>query len=165
MTASTALGGVYVSAGDISATMNEYGSDDATGLNDFRLFFQDTDHHTYAYCYAQAQLLDAGIISAGTLTGYVAVSRTANNRVDVYYANSLNSHASKTNNTVVETHTPSVVNQLYVFADLDGGNGIIQRSKKRLSAAFFGTGLTAAESLALFNAIQAARVALGGGYI
>jgi hypothetical protein len=163
MTASSNHGCLYISVDDVSVGSSDYGTNDGTGLNDFNISTHWTDNHTYAYNYAQPQLLDAGIISAGALTGYFCVSRTANNRVDLYYANSTNAQASKTNNTVVNAVVPSAVNDLYVFA-LNNNGTPIQFSRKRLSAATFGLGLTATESQALFTAIQNFRITIGGGF-
>jgi hypothetical protein len=163
MTASTGHGMVYVSLDDTSQGSCEYGVNDNTGLNDFVINTHWTDNHTYAYDYAQAQLLDAGIISAGALLGYFCVSRTANNRVDLYYATSVSVHTSKANNTSVNAAVPSVINNLAVFA-LNNGGSLLQRSQKRFSAVTFGLGLTSTESQSLFNAVQNYRQAIGGGF-
>jgi hypothetical protein len=163
MTAATNSGFIYVSQDDILQSEAEFGAGDGTGLNDFVLNAHWTDNHTYAYDYAQANFLDTGILNAGALLGYFCLSRTTANRADLYYANSTNAHASKANNAVANANVPTAAQHLFVFAWNSNG-ALIQRSQKRLSAAGFGTGLTAADSQALFNAIQAFRQKIGGGF-
>jgi hypothetical protein len=163
MTSGTNHGCVYISVDDTTFGSTEYGVNDGTGLNDFVINSHWTDKHTYAYNYAQPQFLDTGILSAGALLGYFCCSRTTTSRADLYYANSTNVHASKANNAILNGAVPPAVNIMFVFA-LNNNGALAQVSKKRISAATFGTGLLAAESLALFNAIQAFRQKIGGGF-
>lgn len=162
MTSSSGFGFVYVSVDDTSTISEEFGVDDNTGLNDFRMFNHYTDNHTYCYVYRQSQLLDSGV--RGTGAGYMALSRTTSSRADVFFANSGNSHSSIVNVTGTETNTPSVTNTISVFAGNDNGT-LARFSLKRLSAVGFGTGLNSTESSALHDAIVAFRTAVGGGVV
>ena len=104
------------------------------------------------------------VISSGTLTGYVGVSKTATNRVDVYYATSGSAHASNFNSTTTDTVTPPSSRNIVCFATDEAGT-VTNWTKKRVSGLFFGTALTGTESSNFYNAFQTLRTSYGGGYV
>ena len=162
MTTSSGHGTVYVTEDSKAANEVEWGCANGAGTNDIRMFAHLNDNNTYAYFFAQARLLTASV-TTGNLTGYLCASRTTTTRSDIYFANSSTAHASVANDTGLCASAPSAVVGMKIYADSQ--NGVISAfSNKRLSAVTFGTALTAAESLILFNAIQNARKAFGGGF-
>lgn len=159
MTIATGHGCAYVSEDDITTAQNEYGAT-SSAADALRLYYHYTDNTTVICFYGN---FVSSTLSVGALTGYLCTSRTAANRVDVYYANSLNPHSSVFNDTTVETSGPSATRPMYVLASNENGVSTNQ-SGKRISFVSFGLGLTSAQSLALFNAVQALRIAFGGGF-
>lgn len=162
MTPGSGFGFVYVSVDDTSTIQEEYGSAEATGTNDFRLFFHYTDQHTYADIYHQSLEMNTGVRATGA--GYMGISRSTTTRSDIYFANSTNPHSSIANSTGTETSTPSILRTISVFANNQDGTPS-HYSLKRLSAAGAGTGFSAADSLALYNAVQQFRISIGGGFV
>lgn len=162
MTSGSGHGTVYVSEDSKGATEAEWGCGNGVGTNDIRMFAHLSDNNTYGYFFAQARLLQASI-TTGNLLGYLCISRTTTTRSDLYFANSATTHASVANDTGTCTTAPSSTITMKIFADSQNG-AVSGFSNKRLSAVTFGLALTAAESLALFNAVQNARIAFGGGF-
>lgn len=158
-TDSTAHMSIYVSVGDNTHADSELGALNPGGVGP-RMYYQFSDNVTYANFYTA---LSSATISASPLAGYLCFSRTTSTRFDAYFANSTSPHASKFNSVALEA-AAALTSVMPVFAN--NANGIIDSmSHKRLSAVTFGTGLTSAESLALYNAIQAFRTAIGGGFV
>lgn len=102
------------------------------------------------------------ISHALTAAGYVSGNRISSGSFDIYFANSGNAHSSLVHGTAAPGAMPTP--QYYVWAGNNNGTPFLWTSK-RLSFVAIHNGLTAAESLAFFNAIQALRTALGGGAV
>lgn len=94
--------------------------------------------------------------------GYYCGSRTASNRVDIYFANSLTPHASVANSVVAATLAfPNFVQPLFA----DNFNGAVSSFVNSvLSSSVFALGLSSSQSQSLFNRLQAMLVARGGGF-
>lgn len=101
--------------------------------------------------------------------GYFSVNRRSTTDYKIYEAKSSVPHfqfASKATEAALGPPDRLIT----VFCGNYNGSGstygtIFSYSSKRLSFAALHDGLTAAESLALYNAVQALRTALGGGYV
>jgi hypothetical protein len=98
--------------------------------------------------------------------GYICASKTSASVRNLYEANSTTSHfsAASNNSTDGAGHNAVPTGNLYVFASNEGGT-TTSYYPGRLSFVSFSSGLSASDSLALYNAVQAFRTALGGGYI
>lgn len=113
---------------------------------------------------------DGGKLQVGNtplwLTGYLCASKTASNVRNIYQAKSTLAHASVASNAVVDTVGTDIPDlETYVFAGHEGTFGASNFSSQRLSFVCIAAGLSAAQSLAMFNAIQGTRVLLGGGFL
>jgi hypothetical protein len=98
-------------------------------------------------------------------TGYITMQRTLANVYQLYRANSVTPHANLGGvNANVNASTPPAPT-VFVFAMNNNGGGGASFSGKRLSFMSLNYGMTQAQSLSFFNAIQAMRTALGGGFI
>jgi hypothetical protein len=166
MTASSSYGFVYVSVGDQATNQEEWGVDDGTGVKDYRMAFQWSDHTSFTYCYGTGatDFVQGTVNGVATIAGYMACSRTANNAMNLYFANSTTPHFSVASNVNVNAHTPTNAHNMFVYGTNDN-ESLILRSNKRLSAVGWGTGLTSAESLAHYNAVTKARIRMGGGTV
>jgi len=102
--------------------------------------------------------------AADSFAGYVSYNRTSVVRADLYWANNDVAHSSIGNNTNNQTLGLSAA-PIYFGAVRDSAGGAIPYySKNTLSFAAVHDGLTAAESLAFFNAVNALRTSFGGGW-
>lgn len=95
--------------------------------------------------------------------GYLAGVKSASNRRDIYFANSTTAHSSIANNTTNESTAPCN-RTLYAFA-MNSNLTIFSYTLARVSFMGIGLSLSSAQSAALYPLVQAARVALGGGYV
>jgi len=93
--------------------------------------------------------------------GFLMASRIAANNNQIYFANSSTPWASIANNAVGSIGFSTAGFLIFAF---NNNGSIIQYSNGTLSCAGFAAGLTSGEGQALYNAIQACRVALGGGF-
>lgn len=157
---SSSHGCVYVSEGDKTTAQTEYGRA-TTGSDGYRLYYQYTDNNTYLN--AQGSNINA-IISSGVLAGYVCSSRTTSTRIDCFYATSTTAHASAFNSTALNTAAGSASGTIYLFATREVDTAT-NKSKKRISYAGWGEGLSLAESAVLFNAVDTVRRYWGGGFV
>jgi hypothetical protein len=166
MTSGTGHGSIYVSEDPLNGNPEiEFGVLDITigGTNDFRMYAHWNDGNTYGSIFSQTHFLTA-TISALALQGYFNIVRTTTTASNLYFANSTNAHASKASDTTLQTLAPATTQSLALLAFKDQSGAITLCSAKRISAFTCGLGLTAAESLALYNAIQTARMSWGGGF-
>lgn len=95
--------------------------------------------------------------------GFACGSRVALNDARIFHGNSTTPFAQTgpTNSNVITARTNT--NLLWVFR-LNCASSLLP-TKARLSFVHFGLSLTSAQAQSLFNAVQALRVALGGGYV
>lgn len=135
-----------------------------TGIFDLRAMilelFSGTSYWVYPYDSGSAWMQ-----SAGTPAGYYSGNRTAGNVNDFYFANSGTPHGPLVaTNVQNEGANLQPSHEIYAFAINASGspNGF---SNKRISFVAIHFGLTQAESLSLFNAVQTLRTALGGGFV
>lgn len=110
----------------------------------------------------------AGRISAANpgWEGYLSGNRVANNDAKMFRASGVVPHAqlgATNSNVIADTRAAFAGANIFVHAINDGANN--QNSSKRLSFAAIHDGLDATESECLYNAVQALRVALGGGFV
>lgn len=108
----------------------------------------------------------AGGIASGAnpnWKGYTSVNRTANNNLSIYIASSGTVHAKIAQNVNAEVNFAS---NLPMYAWAWNNNGATANfSDRRISYLGYHHGLTQAQSLTHFNAVQAFRTSLGGGFI
>lgn len=95
--------------------------------------------------------------------GYYSVNRTASNSMKQYYAKSSSAHA-QVGTTVTTDNGDPLPYAVYVGASNDSNLAVQNKVTGRYSFVAFHKGLDATQSSAFYNAIQALRVALGGGY-
>lgn len=118
--------------------------------------------YDHSYAAAAGRISDAQALFSGYLSG----SRVANNDQRLYKARSNFAHAQigATNVNVVADERVTINKVFYFMAN--NNNGVTQNpSTKLVSFVLIGKGLTAAESQALFSAVQAFRQTLGGGFV
>ncbi len=94
--------------------------------------------------------------------GFYLASRIASNDVKVYFANSGTAFASIGSSAGASSALLPSIGYL-VFATNNNGS-VIQGARCTMSFAWIGKGLTSGQGQALYNAVQACRVALGGGF-
>lgn len=105
-------------------------------------------------------------ISVASLTyglGFFSGNRTDTTHANLYAANSTNAFASL-GSTAGMTAVVPVTYPLTIFARNAAGT-IQTYSSKRLSFAAVHNGLSSAQCQALYNAVQALRIAFGGGWL
>ena len=118
--------------------------------------------HAGGSSFSTGLMVDTG--STYLYAGYVSYNRTSAVRADLYWANNDVAHSSIANNTNNQT-LGIAASDIYWGAVADSAGGPIPYySKNTLSFGAVHDGLTAAESLAFFNAINALRTSFGGGY-
>lgn len=150
---------LYISLGSATNADN-FGAGDAA--------FTKVFHITNANNVTAGALNTAAVNVQGAdnaAVGYLSVNRIANNDLRIFRANSGLPHAQfgATNVGVDVDQRASVAFAINVFCTNWGGaRGI---SDRRYSFCALHTGLTTAQSLDFYNAIQALRTALGGGFV
>jgi len=118
----------------------------------------DVAFFAYGYVGTGSQCSAALANFAGFLSG----SRTANNAMALYKASS--SVAFATADTDAVGVADRRINQLFNIRAFTCTPGLAGYTSKRCSFFAIHTGLSSGESQTLYNAVQALRVALGGGY-
>lgn len=96
-------------------------------------------------------------------TGFMSGNRTASNATAVYKAKSSVPFATVGSHTGSGGSRPS--SEIFAFCIHLGGGTVSDITTRRLSFVAIHTGLTSGEAQSLYNAIQAMRTTLGGGYI
>lgn len=137
----------------------DFGAQDA-GLNGI-VFSSQGGGNGFYDCYNPTVGAGRNTWVHNNLGGYYCGSRRANNDDDVYFANSTNAHASLNHIATSGGARPN----LLIFVHCMNNNGVpywFQAFAQRLSFVWIGLGLTTAESLTMFNAVQALRTTLGG---
>lgn len=94
--------------------------------------------------------------------GYYCLSRTANNALNAYFANSGTAHHSFASNTNVNSQ--AMLNLSCWFWCLSVNGAVQSFSPNTYSFCAIATGLTSSDSSKLFNRVQTLRQAFGGGY-
>jgi hypothetical protein len=99
-------------------------------------------------------------------SGYVCGTKVSSSVRNLYLANSTTPHNLAATNNIVDSVGSDVVpaNPTFLFAGDEGGLDAAWYSGT-ISFASIGLAFTAADSLAMYNAVQALRVAFGGGFI
>lgn len=123
-------------------------------------FFAASGSQGYVANIAHPATSNTGVAVAG----YWAASRTANNRLDIYWASSTHPHSSMANDVTVNTFTLSNLHSM-PLGQLNNNGAPFGASTRTFSACGLADGLSSADSLALFNAIQAVRTSFGGGFV
>jgi hypothetical protein len=117
--------------------------------------------------YVHADIWDAStgrLMVASQLAGYLASSRVAVDDFQVYHANSTTAHAAIAATTELTTGVRHALEMLAFCMNYEGTPTAF--SAHRLSfIMILKQGLTESESSAAYNAIQAYRQAVGGGYV
>jgi hypothetical protein len=104
----------------------------------------------------------ATTVSLPGFTGYVSGNRVSASETHIYAANSGTAHYSAAGNSGAPGTAPNA--ELWAWA-MNATGSPLYLSTKRLSFIAIHQGLTAAESLNFYNAVQALRTALGGGMV
>lgn len=136
---------------------------DVLNVTPFFALFSNNAGNAVFNCWSNGagDFVSAAGLSLGL--GFTSGSRTSGTTGALYTANSINAFASIGSlGTVVQS--PPTTFALYFFARNSTGTTNIF-SAKRLSFAAVHFGLTSEQTQNLFNAVQALRVALGGGWI
>jgi hypothetical protein len=110
----------------------------------------------------------AGRISAANAnwTGFLSGNRTSNPQSDVYKANSVTPFANIATTGADNIAWPNIAGSfVFFFANNNGGNTALQFTTRKMSFVSTHFGLSAADCQTLYNAVQAFRVALGGGFV
>ena len=147
-----------------SATSVEIGAITAGGAFDLEIDFNDGN--SYFPCYGQVSGNNR-LQAANTLwTGFISGNRISQSRADLYTANSSTAFSSIGNLTtnLGQQGINGVNTPIAIFANNNTGT-VGSFSSRRMSFAAAHNGLTSAQCQALFNAVQAYRVALGGGFV
>lgn len=102
------------------------------------------------------------VTNASIEAGYYHFKRTSNSFSELYLSRSTFPHASMGTNVTGGIPALSSANTTLVpFMSRTGGSNMTARVSLRA----YGQGLSASDSLAFYNAVQALRTALGGGYV
>ncbi len=96
--------------------------------------------------------------------GYISINRTAQTELKLYKANSVTPHYLAASNAApTAAWEASMIWPIYTHAINIANLSVATSTNHRLSFAAIHLGLTQAQSLSLYNAVQALRTALGGG--
>ncbi len=105
-----------------------------------------------------------GVAVATPGAGYYSLNRTSASRLDFYFARSNVAHSSLASATGAQTGSIEPTYAVAAHA-INAVGSVTAFSVTRLSFLALHIGLTAADSLNFYNAIQALRVSLGGGFV
>lgn len=97
-------------------------------------------------------------------TGYLSGNRTANNLSTLYKANSSVAHTTLATDNTLITIDRVGASEIYAWA-VDNAGVPQFFSDRRISFFMMHSGLTSAQSQTFFNAVQAYRQAVGGGFV
>lgn len=139
----------------------ECGARNATGGNAIFLYAQ-FGGATYWQCYANSGAGSINYANAA-FTGFISGNRTAANDTKIYDANSGSAFAQRATGAANLGNRPNV-GTMVAFGSNDNGTKT-GYSAKRLSFLAIHDGLTSGEAQSLYNAVQALRTSLGGGYV
>ncbi len=139
----------------------EYECGSAQGGNNLALAASNAGNLEFQ-CYGTTIGTDRISVANALWTGFTTGNRTSTVRLDAYIANSVTPFNNINGFTAGagENGTPAV-STMTIFAL----QGVGQISTKRLSYAAIHFGMSSAQAQAHFNAVQAFRVALGGGFV
>jgi hypothetical protein len=136
----------------------------AGGIAKIRFGFDTGSLGNYLGCWTDATNFGGGNIATAKV-GYVCGVKSASNARSLYFANSTNAHAAiATNNITNESTAPDAAGNVFVMAGDEGGSAS-GFTTQRLSFFSLGLALSTADSANLFNAVQALRTSLGGGFV
>jgi hypothetical protein len=142
----------------LSCTM----SGSASGTGKMRFGFDTPSLGSYFASWTDASSFGDGL-KVNARLGYMCGVKSAANVRNLYFANSTTPHASIATGNVNESTVISTVTT-YLFCSNEGGS-TASFSNQRFSYYSVGLALTAADSLNLYNAVQALRTSLGGGFV
>jgi hypothetical protein len=141
----------------LSARMNAYNGSTMAGL------YQDSSSsYTGAYQAWDTSFVISALFPAGTF-GFTSANRTASNAVAIYRANSLTAFAAGSSAGGAPGGRPNL-NLWMNCWNFNGSPSQFPVSATRYSFAAIHLGLTSGEAQTLYNAVQALRITLGGGY-
>lgn len=101
---------------------------------------------------------------AGKGNGFFCGSRTANNVLNLYFASSGTAWASIASDATVNTHAFSTLHNLPLYDLNNNGSLGAFQTTNTLSYFSLGDGFSSADGQNEFNAVQALRTTLGGGF-
>lgn len=104
------------------------------------------------------------VANAGWI-GFTSGNQTAPTAGAIYTASSTKAFGSIGTNANNQSGNAFPLQQLAVFGFLSNTSVAVPNSDRRLSFAAIHLGLTSAQCQALYNAVQACRTSLGGGYV
>lgn len=132
-------------------------------INLYTVYTPGADNHTY-FDFVNNSTGRIAVLNAGW-KGFTSANRTTGTRSDVYIASSTTPFATLGSdvNTQIGNAMPTVSFDCFGFKSLVGVN--TPNSDRRISFAALHIGLSSAQAQSLFNAVQALRTALGGGFV
>jgi hypothetical protein len=138
---------------------------DAVPTGRLALGWSNPTYGNYFCAYDFAAVILDGVTS-GYFLGYICGSKTSSTVRNLYEANSFTPHSSVASNSLLDAGGGDVVptGHFYVLASNENG-ATSGYYPGRVSFASISSGLTAADSIALYNAVQSLRVAFGGGWV
>lgn len=156
---------LYFTSAENSASYQDFGSNDNSPSYDTHQTILELNSGGIYWDSPYAAGSGRMSVAVAPGTGYYSANRTAANINNLYFANSGTAHgpivATNTFNAgALATSTAA----MYCFA-FNAAGSASGFSAHRISFSAVHKGLTQAQSLAFFNAIQALRTALGGGFV
>lgn len=159
-TAPNLLGGtIYISAGN-SSTQEDMAAEHSPNFFRIAAFFTTNGQ--------MCIIGGASIISpvVNNYAGFMSCNRTANNACATYTANSgLPFSNVASNGTTVDNVAVDNLDTIYAFGANLNGTGLNLPSSRRYSFFALHKPLSSAQAQIFYNAIQALRTALGGGFV
>jgi hypothetical protein len=160
-------GGVSLYNVTLGTGFVDFGAQSNSASAEFALYivFQPgaDDHCYHDFCNnstARVSFANAGFM------GFTSGNRTSGTQLDIYNANSVTPFSNKATNgnNAVGNAMPSTQN-LCCFGYKQIGGANVPNSNRRLSFCGVHLGLSSAQAQSLYNAVQALRTALGGGFV
>lgn len=154
-----------------------FSSDTSFGLTDYHVTTDSNQGRDFGItCAALIQYSNASyfdcfneVVGQGRITasnsgwtGFLSGNRTASNSFAIYKANSGTGHTSLVTGNTSGGTRPSISVFAFAYNTSGSPSGFVGRRKSLLA---IHQGLTSGESASFYNAIQALRTALGGGYV
>jgi len=147
----------YAHTANSAVAGTDMGCTDAATIQNFDSNFNSAGLQTFSDLLGQGARLS--VATPGN--GFYLASRLAANNNQIYFANSTTPWASIASNAIGGSNMIAVGFLCFAF---NNNSVVAQWSNSTLSAQGFAKGLTTTEGQALYNALQACRVALGGGF-
>lgn len=155
---------LYIASGSVRTSANgAYWGAENSGTGTRFALTTDTSKNLFGWCGKVSVGVSFSVLAAN---GFISVQRTSSTALNFYFANSTNAHSSLGSSSTADTGALADINNQAYFgiSSVNGGLGGFDQSQ--IYSFFAAThGLTSVDDANLYNAVQALRTSLGGGFV